>query len=381
MDLAGIDYSKPPPDLAEPDLKPLEGPPDLAGVDLAGYPAVPVSFPSVDKNDGYVMQNTRLVTITYDDDDNRATNEAFGDFIFGSSYYAMLSNEYGFGGGMQVATLHWPAPTPTTQGSNDILDSLRAAMDAGMVPLPMDTKDDNVLYAIYIGKTGAVSDGTNGASCTDWEGYHSYASYNGTKFPYTIIADCGLGIIEVTSTASHEVIETVSDPYDTPLGYIMDKNLPDLWYGDTGQEIADMCDFENYTYEGGFALQPIWSNAAAAAGNPPCVPQTSWPYYGFSVSPSSAPTVAAGSTVIFTITGWSFSPRKNWNVDWYPASYSDLTQTEMKPTLSSTTINNGKSVTIKLTVPSTAKSGSVGSVDIFSDEFQSRVQPVTFIVQ
>jgi hypothetical protein len=381
-DLSDADLTPPPPDLFEPDLIPLAEPPDLAGADLVGYPAAHAPLPQLKKHDNLVLSNTRFVTVTYDDDPNRPTAEAFGAFIFASSYYKLFQGEYGYGGGMQVATVHLPGPTPLTQKSSDVLAAVRDLMDAGMAPAPTDTPDDQVVYAFWIKDGAKLDDGINGASCNDYLGYHSSSIYAGQHFPYMVIADCGAVITDATATASHEVLETVSDPYGSPTdGWYLDQALPDHWYADTGSEVADMCDYEDYAYEGGFALQPSWSNAAAASGKPPCLPETSWPYYGFDVSPATAPTVAAGADIVFTITGWSMFPRKNWSVTWNQSIYSDLTATQMKPSLSTTHLNNGDTLTIKLTCPAGATSGQVGAVDVMSNEFNNRLHPVAFIVQ
>jgi hypothetical protein len=381
-DLSGVDQAQPPPDLFEPDLIPLASPPDLAGVDLTGYPAAHAPLPQVPKHHDALLKNMRLVTVTYDDDPNRAAAEAFGNFIFGSSYYKLFTTEYGFGGGMQVATVHVPGPAPLTQSTVDLLNQLDMLLDAGTAPAPLDTADDQVVYAFWIPDGSKIDDGTNGRSCTDYLGFHSTSIYAGQHFPFMVIADCGAVLVDATATAAHEVIETASDPYGPPLdGYYLDSPLPDHWYADTGNEIADLCSDENYTYEGGFALQPIWSNAAAAAGKAPCLPETSWPYYNLDVSPATVPTVAAGGTVSFTLTGWAFSPRADWSLDYSVSTYSDLTDTQMKPMFSSKKINNGKSVMLTLTVPAGAASGSVGAVDVISAQMNSRGRPVAFKVQ
>ena len=58
-----------------------------------------------------------------------------------------------------------------------------------------------------------------------------------------------------------------------------------------------------------------------------------------------------GSTVTFTLTGWSTAPTADWKISVDAAYNSDLTAMQTKPQLSADMINNGKTVTLTLTVP------------------------------
>jgi len=381
-DMAAFDAAQPV-DLKLPDLEERTnaGPPDLAGIDLFGYPAPHDPLPLLLPHSGTVLKNVRLVTVTYDDYTNRDSVEAIGDFVFGSQWWKAVSAEYGVVSGVHEGQVHLAGKAPATGTSADLLDALNLRIDAGTAPQPTDDITDQVVYMIFISPTTLLKESFNGTSCQDYFGFHGSKFRNGKRYAYAIVADCG-AFDDVTATFGHELVEAATDPYDGAHGgYFIDPQLPDHWFADTYQESADLCEQEDYVYEGSFALQPAWSNAAAAAGLAPCVPNNDWPYYGFDVSPKTAPTVAAGSTVIFTITGWALSPTKNWTVTYAASQYSDLTETEMKPSLSTTHINNGDTLTIKLTVPATATSGKVGAVDVYSTTYTSRLHPVAFVVQ
>ena len=381
-DLA-VDDAAQPIDLKMPDLEVRQnaGPPDLAGIDLSGYPAPHDPLPLMLAHSGIVLKNVRLVTVTYDDYTNRDSIEAMGDFVFGSQWWKAVSAEYGVVSGVHEGKVHLAGNAPATGTSSDLLDALSLLIDAGTAPQPTDDIKDQVLYVIFISPTTLLKESFNGTSCQDYFGFHGSKFRNGKRYAYAIVADCG-SFDDVTSTFGHELVEAATDPYDgSNAGFSLDAQLPDHWYADAFKEDADLCEDEDYIYEGSFALQPAWSNAAAAAGLAPCVPNNDWPYYGFDVSPKTAPTVAAGSTVTFTVTGWAMSPTKNWGVAATASTYSDLTDAEMKPTLSTTHINNGDTLTIKLTVPATATSGKVGAVDVYSTFYPSRMHPVAFVVQ
>jgi hypothetical protein len=100
-------------------------------------------------------------------------------------------------------------------------------------------------------------------------GHHSYFSANlpeGRRkviyalVPYLTDDSCGVGVTangtsldEITVTLSHEIAETVTDPY------------LNTWITADSVEIADQCD--TGAREGGFVVQDLWSNAAFACGH------------------------------------------------------------------------------------------------------------------
>src|SRR5207302_1966609 len=123
-------------------------------------------------------------------------------------------------------------------------------------------------------------------------------------------------------------------------GWYVDPALPDPWYLIAG-EVADLCDGEALIKSGTFTVQRIYSNAAAAAGTNPCVPEDPDAVWNdVTVEPATMPTIAAGASVTFKLTGWSTSQIPDWTLDEYTADYADLDDTQTKPTFSSKTINN-----------------------------------------
>jgi hypothetical protein len=172
------------------------------------------------------------------------------------------------------------------------------------------------------------------------------------------------GASDLEISASHEFIEAATDPFpDTNTGYGL-TDPADPWTF-TGGEVADLCEEQN-TEESGFGAQRIWSNAAAKAGGPPCVPvPPSTVLYDVSPSPSKTQLVAAGASVTFTLTGFSTAPVSPWNLQAW------VGEATFQPTLELSTakIDNGGTATLKVTVPTNA--ASMGYADLFVTSWRS----------
>jgi hypothetical protein len=146
------------------------------------------------------------------------------------------------------------------------------------------------------------------------------------------------------------------------------------------EENADLCSFEPVEHEGAFGYQRIWSNSAAAAGDNPCIPSHDEPWQTVSAAPATMPSIARGESATFELTGWSTQEIPDWTLDYGDADYSDLTSTQLAPTFSSMTINNGQTVTLTLHAPVTAGVGKLGGIYILSGE-HARPWVVGFIVK
>ena len=141
-------------------------------------------------------------------------------------------------------------------------------------------------------------------SCTGFGGYHNAMVVNGVTFAYAIMPECpvaagghhGRALQYVTLAASHELAEAATDPFSVRArgrpssATTSTSTTPRPTPGTTvvGGEVGDMC-FDDLGLgqdedgRGGFTVQRIWSNAAAAAEQRPCVPALSRPY--FNVAP------------------------------------------------------------------------------------------------
>ena len=222
-----------------------------------------------------------------------------------------------------------------------------------------------------------------GPSLQDLYGYHDEATTTtgSIPFPYAVIVDDGTGIDTTTTTAAHELIEGATDPHFTNgnLGWFTDPPLPDPWYLILG-EVADLCNYEPYAYEGTFAYQRSWSNAAAAAGGNPCVPNQGDRWEDVTADPATMPTIPKGGTATFTLTGWSTEREADWSLDYADADYSSLYASDLNVTFDRHTINNHKTATVTLHAPTNAASGDTGGIYVLSGPY-ARPWAVGFSVQ
>ncbi len=323
-------------------------------------------LPPMPKHTNKLILTPHLVTATYAGYTYRAQAEEFGGFLVTSNWLTAVGAEFGVTSAThEVGQLTQTAPATITDAQ--IQTFLEARMTAGDLPAAPASKLN--VYMLYFPATTTITDSGGDPMCgmNGSVGYHGAGKTGGIDYAYAVIADCGTGFPDITSTASHELIEAATDPWNTPDdGYFMDFPAPNLWYTDYGDETADMCQYEANVPEGKWQVQRSYSNVAAAAGGSPCVPAVAGEaYVNVSASPKTIAPVAKGGSVVFTITGWSTLRTTPWMLD---TGVGDQTDFDPKATLSGKTINNGDTVTVTLTAPAGAKSGDIGSAYVFSGD-------------
>jgi hypothetical protein len=322
-------------------------------------------MPTVIKHSGKVIAHPVLVTITYADDTFSPMWKTLGDQIVTSTWLTTVGTEYGVGTGSH-AGMYSIGPAPASIDGTTIQSTIQAKITDGTLPAP-DASGDQHIYVLYVPRKVTL-----GNDLQNIYGYHAMGTAKGVNIAYAAILDPTWNTNEVpgiTSTVAHELIEAATDPYDPPNdGWYTDPPLPDPWWLIMG-EVGDLCDGEKLITSGDFQVQRSWSNAAAAAGKNPCIPEDpddSW--YDVSADPTTMPTIPAGGSATFTLTGWSTSQIADWSLQALTADYSDLKDTDMTPTFSATTINNGKTVTLTLHAPAGATSGQHGGVYVMSGD-------------
>ena len=244
-------------------------------------------------------------------------------------------------------------------------------IQAGALPEP----GDDVVYMIFTAKGTNFSDDLGYQMCTDYLGYHWQTDVPSGTLTYGVVGDCAIGFAEVTATFAHELVEIASDPGFAG-GYVFTTTSNDPWYPLNGLENADMCDSADYVVEDGYTYQRVWSNtAAAAAVTSPCAPiDPNEIFYNVYADPQIIPKVAVGQSAEFTLTGWSAGPVADWPLD-YDAEYYGSFTPEVE--LSANTINNAKTVTVKLTVPPGTPPNRTGTAMIYSGDGYGRFWPVS----
>jgi hypothetical protein len=355
-------------------------------------------LPQLDAHDGVVLANAQLVTITFPGYAYKSQVEAFGDFVGGSNWLRTVGAEYGVGPTSQVAKLVWPSAAVDGTTDQQLQATLVQGIRDGTLPSP-PVAGNQLLYLVYwpsnlmfdatgIGASTLCLRSSNAsfhsAGGAFTSGYHTtLTAPNGANVPYAVIADCTTSADGVTTTASRELIGALTNPYEVDLsGYLLDVAPDDPWLLNLNNgEAGYLCEHETATSEGGFALHRSWSNAQAAASAEPCVPADPGDVYmNVSASPSTIVQAAAGTTVTFTLTGWSTASTDDWTLDYARPEGTDLLPAMLQPQLSAMKIGNGATVTLTVKVPSTARAGQYGGLDVTSGP-RPHAWPVAFVVK
>lgn len=172
----------------------------------------------------------------------------------------------GWGGDFTIA------PMQTTGNINDakIVAELDRQITAGAIPPP----DGDTLYMTFFPPAITVVDGTS-TQCIDYCAYHNaFSRGDGSEVFYAVIPDmsstcqsqCGPGDVlgNNANSASHELVEAVTDP-QVDLNGTGPIGAPYAWIqGADGQEIGDLCIGQYATLPGGQLVQRQWSNAKNA---------------------------------------------------------------------------------------------------------------------
>jgi hypothetical protein len=239
---------------------------------------------------------------------------------------------------------------------------------------------------LYLNASTVVSDpGNGGTSCQDYLGYHNNISLGGgANLSYGVIVDCdpadageAIQAGDIESTAAHELMESATDPAGNSW-YVDVPTTSDWWEPWEYGEVGDLCEFLPNIVEDNWTFQRIWSNTAAAAGGDPCIPVPAEPgYWNVSPSPGTVQTVAPGQSVQVTLTGWSTTSVAAWPLSWGP----DFNGDDFDPsaTLSASTLNNGETAILTVTVPAGTGSQKYGTVFVYSDANEDDGWPVTVV--
>ncbi len=349
------------------------GPPDLQP-DAGFQPAPHAPLPTVFAHTGTVLSAMQLVTLTYAGYDAAPDVIAFGDALVASSWYQATGAEYRVSRATHLQQAVLGAP-PAMLDRGQIAAQITDLINAGGVVAP-DRASNQILYLLYVPPSVAL-----GPDLVGVRGYHEMLTLDGARFPIAVVIDDGSGLAATTTQAAHQVIDAATDPYLPPNdGYYADPPQTDPW-SLLRREVADLCDGEDVVIEGRFAFPRVYSNTAAVASMTPCTPvRPGDVYYDVTAEPSQIQTIPAGGSVKFRLTGWSTSPLPPWSVRVRAAASSMLSQDEMRPELSSDTINNGETVTLTLHAPFEAAPGTTGGVAVLSGANQ-HLWAVGFVVR
>jgi hypothetical protein len=232
---------------------------------------------------GAILSAPEIVTVTWTTDTNAKTYEAFGDAIGASDFWKPVS-EYGIGLATSGATNHVEVgDAPAATMTEDEIDTWVATNVAGAPGNGWPVNTAQTEYMVYAPESMKVTSGGKN-DCETTDGYHDETSTPTiAHIVYGVILEACHGTTDVvafsTETASHEMIESATDPHIQSdlawTGFDPDHLAWDIWQ-DQQDEVADACEYNDdadYQEDAPFAynVQRFWSNASAAAGHNPCL--------------------------------------------------------------------------------------------------------------
>ena len=362
---AGMSSDAGPVDAGPVDAGPVDAGPVDAGPPDAGPPDGGLAAPLVTAQGGRVLKRLKLVTVTFANDPDAALKESFGDWIVGSSWLA-AAGEYGVQTGSHLSKVKITTNAPASVSRVDLETFVAARIADGTLPaLPTDQSD--ILIALYYPASTTLTLGGY-VHCTSFSGYHSEVKAGGKRVAFAAIGACpnyvsGLTPTEnMMRTASHEIIEAATDPFDltAPAYVVLDQKNP--WYFFAG-EVADICPLSQVVREAGFLAQRYWSNQAVTATKDPCVPAPAGELpYITAVSPVETQTVDAGDSITFTLTGVAAPADPAWTLQ----ATSSIGDFDSLPMLDATTSKNGQKSHLTLKVPAGTASGKYAVVRLYS---------------
>ncbi len=315
-------------------------------------PAAHTLPPPIPLNGGGVLSDPSIVVVTFAGDPMADSVEAYGDWIVGSQWLGAVGGEYGVGSARMLAKVRLTTSAPTF-ASTAAFSAYVASMVGVALPAPPSA---STLYVVVLPGGASFTDSAIGVLCNDFTGYHDAGPQR--EYTFAVIGDCPKHVAGLTDTQqvqrvfSHEVIEALTDPFGD--GYAArDPANPWRWVG--GGEVADVCN--GYAHEQGFLAVRSWSNDAAAAGEDPCQPNDQPTTYFNLSSPILGTELAVGSSTSLTVGGWSTAPVSDWVV-----MVSGTGEFAPSAALSPTTMNNGVSAQLTITVPPGVTPGTHGAV-------------------
>lgn len=179
----------------------------------------------------------------------------FFDFILTSPLIDQLAEydvpKYAITHGKRIGTTTIASPALSTSVTDAAIQQMLRQLATGK-PVPKPTSA--TLYFVYVQPGVRVVMGGS-ASCSAFCGYHNAIGTNVfyAVMPYPGCNGCagGLAVLDaLTSTSSHELCESITDP------------IPGQgWYDDTNGEIGDICAWQTKKIDQ-YTVQLEWSNAA-----------------------------------------------------------------------------------------------------------------------
>ena len=326
---------------------------------------------------GPVLQHPVVIPVFFGDDADRAKTEALLKSLPGSDYWKQLQ-EFGVDDITIGESFVIGDVAPTTYSLADISTKVSALWTRADNPAP--TPDGTQIYAVFFPTQTTLLQEDGSEFCLAGGAYHDSKD---TAFAYAITPHCSSSFDEFSLSATHELIEASTDPY--PL-------VNPAWAGadpahivDRG-EVGDLCDYGGKVgaYGGipmfGTIVERVYSNARAATGHDPCIPDLGVAYFGaapvapddLTISdfilgsrPAKGAHIAVGQTETIDLQLYSDQPYAPWQVEVRATDLATYdTSRNLTFDLDRTSGVNGD--TLKLTITRTGASGGGDLLRIYS---------------
>jgi hypothetical protein len=324
----------------------------------AGFtPARHRLWPELTFDGGGLIQSMWLVTIVAGNDPLEAQLFSFGDAAVQTSWFENVVGEYDVGPAARATSVVGDNLLPGTTLTEQQLESYisGSATRAGVPP------DGHKVYLLVL-PPGVERAGVSNTSCGGRGGFHRAFGTLGDA--WIGVQRCGKGLDHVTTVASHEIAEAVTNSDETGWAARRDPSLApwqaSVWTtyeagGDPMIENGDYCN-DTRIAEGDFFYQRSFSNRASALAGDPCVPALPVPYYNVD-APQDWFSGAPGNTVTIPMTGWSTAGVDDWSLDLLSAR-SSHPSLAFSLSADATTTNNSLAFDVSVQIPAAAPSGA-----------------------
>jgi hypothetical protein len=291
------------------------------------------------------LDSVNFVSVSFSDTPDDSDIAKFGDWLVTSSYWQTVGKDYGVGAGTHQH-VKLSDPTPDTIIDHDFASYVDQKVASGALPSTPES-----VYVFFL---------SNSTTTTDVAGAGGWHNRSSGGHDYAVIlpgctTDPSATLASYTFTASHELIESATDP--TPIsGY-------DFGFGES--EVGDLCD--EVVTQNGYYLPTIWSNTAAAKGGDPCVPAAGLPYIDVDPSPRQVSLPAkAGASATVTLTGWSTALVGDWVLQIAAGGKGASSLTATLDPKATDLLNNGETVQLTVTTDGSAAAGSTAMIEVTS---------------
>lgn len=339
-----------------------------AGTSGAAGASAFVAAPHLDptpipKQPGSVLHDAKVVSITWAGDPDTQGYLDVLDALAASDWAKAVDADYGTGTITHLTNVVISAPPPASTSVSKTIAFIDQSVADGTLPKSPDAQP--YLYFVMYPKQTQISF-VGGGNC-DYVAWHQ-DTQQGNVFAIYPEACTSVPIGDGKTSRremniSHELVESLTDPFVlTKPAWFFGMNVIDTFGTVDGGEVADLC-FDEAALEGTHTFSRFWSNSQIAAHRNGCAPYAAG-QVGFNVSPPNKNILHGkpGTTITVPLTGWSEADIGSWTLkpQWY---YGDF---DPKPSVDVTTLTNGGSATLTLTIPATAKASMQSHVILYS---------------